>query len=221
MAMSGRKLGRMVFLVAVPLLLGVLVDNQLRLATSGSSMGVVPVLDLEALLEDLLSSTAISSNRSSSTTTEHWTPADDTSLIIDIVSIGSKMRLDFQQAQAATFGRHSSVRYFFNITEDDDADPTCSDRLSNEDAYAISSFCKRRRYTDRQLLMKFWRNQYGRKEWLAKKAAPAGWMCAQTRPTHGLHTAVTKYRSLMQATSEPDASCVEERLTGLPCLGGR
>ena len=48
-------------------------------------------------------------------------------LVLDFLSIGSLSRLE---AQRSTFGSHPSVRYFFNVTEDDDADPTCSSSVS-------------------------------------------------------------------------------------------
>jgi hypothetical protein len=42
---------------------------------------------------------------------------------VDILSVGSNLRLDYLQAQQNTFARHVSVRNFFNATEDTDADP--------------------------------------------------------------------------------------------------
>jgi hypothetical protein len=176
-----------------------LLGTQLHLATSFDA-GVPTGLSLEILLGDLLSTTASSSGGNSSSLTNRLPDTPD-GLVMDIVSIGSKMRLDFQQAQAATFGRHRSVRYFFNITEADDADPTCSETLSSEDAYGIANHCRSRNYSKQQFLLRYLHNHYARAQWLAKKANPAGWMCAQTRPSHGLHTAVTHYRRLLQASA--------------------
>ena len=42
---------------------------------------------------------------------------------VDILSVGSNLRLEYLQAQRNTFTRHVSVRHFFNATEDGDADP--------------------------------------------------------------------------------------------------
>jgi hypothetical protein len=52
-------------------------------------------------------------------------------LVVDIMSIGSKTRLNYQEAQRSTFAKHMSVRFFFNITEDDDADVNCSRNASS------------------------------------------------------------------------------------------
>jgi len=60
---------------------------------------------------------------------------------VDILSIGSNRRLEYLQAQQDTFARHLSVRYFFNATEDSDADPSCSQRLSKWNVTQISRFC--------------------------------------------------------------------------------
>jgi hypothetical protein len=188
-----------VFLTAVSLA-SFLLGTQLHLATS-FAFDAQPGLSLEVLLGALLSSATSTGRNSSNNITSRLPGNPDGGLVMDIVSIGSKMRLDFQQAQAATFGRHRSVRYFFNITEANDADPTCSETLSSEDAYGIANHCRSRNYSKQQFLLGYLHNHYARAQWLAKKVNPAGWMCAQTRPSHGLHTAVTHYRRLLQASA--------------------
>jgi hypothetical protein len=113
--------------------------------------------------------------------------------------IGSKTRLHYQEAQRNTFASHKSVRFFFNITEIDDADPTCADNFSPEDAYAVSDFCVSERWQPHQLLMRYMKRSYARPRWLKKKASPHGWMCAQGRPSHGLAKVVAQYRAMKKA----------------------
>lgn len=117
-------------------------------------------------------------------------------LVVDMMSIGSKTRIHYQETQRTTFASHKSVRFFFNITESDDADPTCSDNFAPEDAYAVSDICHKRHWRSNQFLMRYLRGPYARKRWLKNKAAPHGWMCAQVRPSHGLRKVIDKYRAL-------------------------
>jgi hypothetical protein len=116
------------------------------------------------------------------------------SLIIDIMSVGSKTRMNYLETQRATFGSHKSVRYFFNITEDDDADPHCAENFGPKDSIAVANFCRNKVWHRRQFLMRYLRTRYAKIPWLKKKASPHGWMCAQTRPSHGLHKVLSKYR---------------------------
>jgi hypothetical protein len=117
-------------------------------------------------------------------------------LVVDIMSIGSNTRIHYQHVQRETFGSHKSVRFFFNITELDDSDPTCADNFTPEDSYAVSKFCHSRKWQPHQFLMRYLRNPYARARWLKGKAAPHGWMCAQVRPSHGLAKVVAKYREM-------------------------
>jgi hypothetical protein len=121
--------------------------------------------------------------------------------VVDLLSIGSKRRPDLMQAQRDSFGSHRYVRHFFTATEDDDADPSCHDVLSEEDVYRISKFCRRKPWdATTQHFMRNRRGSFARIPWLQKKANPVGWMCAQRRPIHGL------YHVLMQALSEHTTS---------------
>ena len=118
-------------------------------------------------------------------------------LVIDILSIGSQRRPELLATQRATFGSHVSVRHFFNATEVDDDDPSCDSRLTPEDTFKISSFCKKR---DRSapVLRRFLKNAFATANWLRKKASPVGWMCAQRRPLHGLYKVFQHYRNQQQ-----------------------
>jgi hypothetical protein len=119
-------------------------------------------------------------------------------MVIDIMSVGSKSRINYQLAQKATIGSHESIRFFFNITENDDADPYCADNLQPEDAFAISNFCHKKTWRRYQPLMRYLKSPFARVPFLKKKASPHGWMCAQTRPSHGLGKVLKHYRSMSQ-----------------------
>eukprot|EP00934_Nitzschia_sp_Nitz4_P002545 Nitzschia sp. Nitz4//scaffold10_size219509//79751//82157//NITZ4_001421-RA/size219509-processed-gene-0.235-mRNA-1//1//CDS//3329532899//2535//frame0 len=120
---------------------------------------------------------------------------------VDILSIGSNHRLHYLQAQRDTFAQHVSVRSFFSATEDDDADPFCSQNLTKWQTMQISRFCHRRKKWNpkRQFLMSYWQSSYASEMWLKRKAHPSGWMCAQTRPMQALHNLLGKYQALHQS----------------------
>ena len=124
------------------------------------------------------------------------------SLVIDIMSVGSKTRPHYQQAQMETFATHRSIRYFFNVTEVDDADPTCAENFGPEDAFAVSKFCHKHKWERSQFLMRYLRTPYARERWLKGKPSPHGWMCAQVRPSHGLGKVVDRYRELQRTLGD-------------------
>jgi hypothetical protein len=113
---------------------------------------------------------------------------------VDVVSVGSETRPDYQDAQQNTFGSHSSIRHFFRITEEDDVDQACHKNLTDEDAYEISKFCRNRKWGKPRFVMRYMRRTYAGIGWLQKKAHPAGWMCAQRRSMHGFTKAMKFYR---------------------------
>jgi hypothetical protein len=123
-------------------------------------------------------------------------------LVVDIMSVGSKTRLDYQETQRNTFAKHKSVRFFFNITEDDDADLNCSISLVANDSYAIANFCRppldgsSSRWGKHHRLMRFMEIYYELPSDLEKKTYPSGWICAQARPTHGFGKVVARYRAM-------------------------
>lgn len=118
-----------------------------------------------------------------------------TGLTFDILSIGSNTRPDFLHAQRHSFGSHKAVRHFFDATEVDDLDPNCSTSLSMDDVKAISKFCSTKRWKAHQFLMLNQRSSYASAAWLSKKTHPAGWMCAQKRPSFGFGKVVDFYRT--------------------------
>jgi hypothetical protein len=110
---------------------------------------------------------------------------NNSSFVVDILSVSSVTQEDLLRAQQDTFASHVSVRTFFNVTEFDDADPDCYKHLTLDDVRAVSNFC-RSRPRGLSHVMHSMRGQYGRMQWLEKKANPAGWVCAQVRPYSGL-----------------------------------
>jgi hypothetical protein len=122
-------------------------------------------------------------------------------LVIDILSVGSKRRSTYQEAQRNTFANHHAVRFFFNITEDDDADTNCSETLRREDTLNISKFCRPKRDRDsrwgsQQFVMRHLENFYATIPFL-KRHRP-GWMCAQTRPSNGFAKVIAHYGAMKE-----------------------
>ena len=119
--------------------------------------------------------------------------------IIDIVSVGSLQRPEYQDAQKDSFGSHPNVRHFFLITENDDVDQgkkSCHNHLTWEQVKNISAFChgKQPWITKKYPFQHPLRSLFGSVEWLGQKANPTGWLCAQKRPIAGFQKAVQHYR---------------------------
>ena len=132
--------------------------------------------------------------------------AADTYPIIDILSVGSTTRPDHQRAQKATFGKHPSIRHFFAITEQDDVDQDCHDRLTLRDVLQISGFCGglRKDIQNTHRLLYDFKNKFANPEWLQRtKKSPVGWMCAQKRPMAGFGKALQTYRQNSNDTKQP------------------
>jgi hypothetical protein len=122
-------------------------------------------------------------------------------LVIDIMSVGSKRRRTYQEAQRNTFATHNAVRFFFNITEEDDADTNCSQTLQKQDTLKISIFCRSARDRDsrwgsHQFLMRHLEQFYATIPWLRRHRP--GWMCAQTRPSNGFAKVIAQYRAMKE-----------------------
>jgi hypothetical protein len=115
-------------------------------------------------------------------------------MVVDIISVGSVNRLDLLDVQRRTMGSHVMVRNFFSITELDDAEPDCYQKLTWEHVQNISRFCRRKRPKEN-----FMRASYIGEDYLKTKANPVGWMCAQKRPHYGLVKAANHYKTQRQA----------------------
>jgi hypothetical protein len=115
--------------------------------------------------------------------------------VFDIVSVGTIIRPDYQDAQQKSFGSHPSVRHFFRITEDDDMDQACHQNLTNEEAYSIARYCRSKQWDKHQSLLQHLKNHFAVPSWLKEKANPAGWICAQRRLVHGFFKAIQSYQT--------------------------
>jgi len=126
-------------------------------------------------------------------------------LTFDILSIGSKTRLDYLEGQRDTFGSHVSVRHFFGVTEDVDDDVTCSTHLTTNETVKVAKFCAKKYWNRRtQMEMKFMRNHYASIKFLLSKENPSGWLCAQTRPIVALSKVVLKQYRTGEIETLPD-----------------
>jgi hypothetical protein len=114
-------------------------------------------------------------------------------LVVDILSMASLSRLHYVEAQSILFSSHPLVRNLFNITELDDLDTECSSKLTKQDLFDISEFC---RSDDRHsnVLTKHFAQWYAQPAWLEKQSNPVGWMCAQPRFVVGLQKVLQHYR---------------------------
>jgi hypothetical protein len=113
-------------------------------------------------------------------------------LVLDIMSVGSKTRIEYMQAQKSTFGVHEAIRNFFAITEDDDFEQNCSVELTAEDASQITQFCLDEERTevvarDHPVLAQM------RPYFNEKNPDKGGWICAQKRPIDALSQIMELY----------------------------
>lgn len=132
----------------------------------------------------------------------HGTPkSNKPNVTVDIMSGGSKNNIQMLTTQANTMGSHSSVRFFFAGTEDDDADPTCSTRLTKAQMINISNFCRKflpSKYPaekEENKLIRYMLKSFAHGEYLADK--PPGWMCANSRVGVGYSRIGRMYKAMV------------------------
>jgi hypothetical protein len=115
---------------------------------------------------------------------------------IDIISIGSKTRPRYQDAQERTFGSHVAVRDFHRITEDNDFEAECHSTLKVYHIKRIVQFCRNKNspILDRHPHLKYMKRDFGPFQWINKKPNPTGWMCAQKRPADGFYAVLSSYK---------------------------
>jgi len=102
--------------------------------------------------------------------------------VIDIISIGSQTRPEYQETQQATFAQHPAVRTFLRVTELDDTEQEC---LEHADVELVFDICHRKQTYKKHSLMK---RHFAPKKWLLENHDnPQGWLCAQKRPLDALH----------------------------------
>jgi hypothetical protein len=114
-----------------------------------------------------------------------------TSITIDMISIGSLSREEFQFAQERTFATHSSVRNFYRINELNDTDTSCSSDLTKPQLNSIIKFCNTRWDKDLSVIRTWLRNRL--KPFRYEKIS-TGWLCAQKRPIDALQLLLNQYR---------------------------
>lgn len=114
--------------------------------------------------------------------------------VVDVLSIGSRNREELLRTQVSTWASHPSVRYFFGATEDDDAHPDCSSRLTKDAMVQFSANCRgpqtKRKYS--HSILKNAIVEYAKGKYLESKSP--GWLCAQKRPLHSIGKLIRTYR---------------------------
>jgi hypothetical protein len=121
--------------------------------------------------------------------------------IIDMISIGSNTRPDYLIAQEETFGSHPSVRNFYAITEFNDTEADCLEKVDRHLLMLITRMrCRpvaRRKIgineTSYPVLFTLSHEFFGFNRLLNEKKNPIGWLCAQKRPMDGLYKVLTQY----------------------------
>jgi hypothetical protein len=121
--------------------------------------------------------------------------AHGSSLILDLVSTGSRTRLDYLEAQKTTFGSHKGVRHFIAITEEDDTEQECWKELTEHDAIKICDYCQDKQRNNRLEVEHPFLAQKSKHFgiWTKSYQSP-GWLCAQKRPNDGLQKALRQYQ---------------------------
>jgi hypothetical protein len=110
------------------------------------------------------------------------TADDESEMIIDIISVGSLIKPEFQDAQERTFGSLPVVRNFFRIDERTDSDTECPTTLSWDESFHVMNFCSKNS-SPSPVAQEMREKIYG------PNPLP-GWMCAQKRPIEGLNKAI-------------------------------
>jgi hypothetical protein len=122
------------------------------------------------------------------------THPENKDIVVDILSIGSKSRMEYLESQQKTFASHSTVRNFFYATEQVDADQECSSKFTNLQFLRISNFCHKKQWRTNQMLMEDLKPIFSNPD-----IHSTGWLCAQKRPVHGLFKLQQHYRETGQS----------------------
>jgi hypothetical protein len=127
-------------------------------------------------------------------------------ITIDIISIGSIHRPEYQNVQEETFGSHEAVRNFFRFNEGNDSfEPHCHSNLTMEHVKKICNFCHTHGPYNHIWRM---RGKFARFQWLQQKFNAPGWICAQKRLPSGLARVLKAYQQQQQVfpVSTPTAT---------------
>eukprot|EP00980_Cylindrotheca_fusiformis_P014784 scaffold4026_cov117-Cylindrotheca_fusiformis.AAC.19 len=123
-----------------------------------------------------------------------WDRNQNRSIVVDILSVGSRNRHELQEEQIKTFGSHKTIRNFFLADERVDTDAGCSNSLSIEDTFNVSNFCVHKEYNgENHYFMRLMKKHYITRERLEANSNPVGWLCAQSRPLHALFQIQKQY----------------------------
>jgi len=123
--------------------------------------------------------------------------------VVDIVSIGSKHSKDLHKTQLSTWASHSSIRYFFGVTEEDDAYPDCDTRLTMEGMIKFSDNCVSKLTKTKYIhspIAASTATYFAKGDYL--KTKNPGWLCAQKRPLYAMAKLIRFYRKLLQNRDE-------------------
>jgi hypothetical protein len=126
-------------------------------------------------------------------TTLSDTSRSNDDIVIDIISVGSITRQEYQLQQERTFGSHPSIRHFYRVNEyNDTSDPLCSQQLSLQQVKRITKYCNTQWDADTSTM----------RTWLRKRLKPyryakqsVGWLCAQKRPIDALQLLLQQYQT--------------------------
>ena len=119
-------------------------------------------------------------------------PDDASSLTIDAISVGSKFNVQQMEGQARSWGSLWSIRYLFGTTEQDDADPQCHQKVTEDDFHRFSKFCHKMTYSHKPL--EALRTSFPMLKWIQLQKKTPGWLCAQQRFAHAVGKAGRFYR---------------------------
>ena len=118
---------------------------------------------------------------------------------IDMISVGSITRNEYQIQQERTFGTHPSIRHFYRVNElNDTSDQQCSQQLSSQQLKGITKFCNTQWDADDSTIRTMSRKRlkpfrYGKQS--------TGWLCAQKRPIDALQWLLQQYRTATSTTT--------------------
>jgi hypothetical protein len=132
--------------------------------------------------------------------------------ILDIISVGSRLKAAHQTAQHDTFGQHAAVRRFFRFTEDDDSDRDCSSTLTAAAIDQVVEHCRQGKSGESRIAFLYRQYQF-------KPKKHVGWLCAQKRPIDGLYAVLSRYqRENMENVPQYLAIIDDDTFLNVPAL---
>ena len=114
-----------------------------------------------------------------------------TDFTIDLLSVGSVLRSDLQDAQERTFAADPSVRHWVRLTEHNDYEHNCASSMTAREVGLLWQTCKETIWVRK--ISQTIRGQ------LYTANNHTGWICAQKRPLEGLYQMLDRYRTKQEA----------------------